>query len=66
MKISIDAAAGGAFMDKPINEAKQLFTGMALTTIIGEVSEANERREEGMKLMPLLCLLARWMLFFKR
>jgi len=29
MKISIDAAPGGALMAKPINEAKQLFDGMA-------------------------------------
>ena len=31
-----------------------------------EVSEANQRTEEGMKSMPLLCLLARWMLFFQK
>jgi len=29
MKISFDAAAGGALMSKPINEAKQLFKDMA-------------------------------------
>jgi len=29
MKISIDAAAGGALMAKPVNEAKQLFEDIA-------------------------------------
>jgi len=36
MKISIDKAAKGALMAKPINEAKQLLEDIHLTTIIGK------------------------------
>jgi len=56
MKISIDAAAGGALMAKPMNEAKQLLEDMASNKYHWASERATLRKEGDMILMLSLCL----------